>query len=424
MSSVITIGFSGRTRACIRTEFTAPIADNERRETLVHVALLTARSFAALTRENQLTLSGTLKEWIEDQFIACPSHLIPGDPMSCLPRFASTFVAPAREYALASKGCNHNGRGIEFFLPMATVSFLRHVAITYHDPEELLKPALALCAAVVIQPLSMETYFQAAAASLPKVGPVVDKTAAEEAVVETRPISAPPVRPTALPPPAPAPAVPARPRRSRRRRTLLISACLAALLIMAGVQYLSNYEPERLAGNVPEQPAAVEPAPSTADQAPELLAPLPEPLRETMPSTELPSIAPSVSEKPTPKLASRKILAYQQDARAIVEDAAAQVEVMVASIEGKVLTDYDLNEVLAYGRQEVRKDLQRFVRLAPPASYEERHREIRNALLELDTLANDITVAQDRSPLEGSWKQRLVKIQGSLGAILRALDNL
>ena len=442
MSSVITIGFSGRTRACIRTEFTAPIADNERRETLVHVALLTARSFAALSRENQLTLSGTLKEWIEDQFIACPSHLIPGDPMTCLPRFASTFVAPAREYALASKGCNHNGRGIEFFLPMATVSFLRHVAITYHEPEELLKPALALCAAVVIQPLSIETYFQAAAASLPKVGPVVDKTVAEGVVVEPSLGIPPPVRATPLPHPAPSPPVPHRPRRTRRR-TLLISACLAALLIMVGVQYLSKYEPETLTPfqdivhspeteiNVPEKtvppkPESVEPGPMTGVEAlpkPQGPVPPPEPAREPISSAELPAATPSVSERPPPKLASRKIRAYQQDVRALVEDAGAQVEVMVASMEGKILTDYDLNDVLGYGRQEAKKDLQRFARLVPPVSYEKRHAEIIKALLELDALTQDLIADQGQSSAD-FWQERLVHIQQRLEKMLRAIDNV
>ena len=227
MSSVITIGFAGRTRACIRTEFTLPIADDERRETLIHVALLTARTFAALDAPTQLTFAGTLREWIEDQFIACPTRLIPGDPMACLPRFASTFVAPVREYALASKGCDQNGRGIEFFLPMALVSFLHHVVVTHPNPEDLLKPALALCGAVVIQPMTMENHFQAAGASLPKVVSLTEKTPPEVILTAVS-------LPTPIPPPIPAiakrpiPGIPARDRRPGRRRTLVISACIAA----------------------------------------------------------------------------------------------------------------------------------------------------------------------------------------------------
>ncbi len=180
MSSTITIGFLDRTRLCIQTEFTAPLADDKRRELLIHAALLTGRAFASLSYERQGPLAGVLREWVATQFETCPLQIVDGDPMACQHRFASTFLAPAREYALATSGCNKEAGGIDYFLPMAAAAYLRHVAVTDHDPEELLKPALALCAAAAIHPITVANHFQMAAASLPKFEPVVDRTVSIE----------------------------------------------------------------------------------------------------------------------------------------------------------------------------------------------------------------------------------------------------
>ena len=483
MSSVITIGFSGRTRACIRTEFSPPIADDERRETLIHVALLTARTFAALDPETQLTFAATLREWIEDQFVACPTRLIPGDPMACLPRFASTFVAPVREYALASKGCNHNGRGVAFFLPMALVSFLHHVAVTHSNPEELLKPAVALCGAVVIEPMTMENHFQAAAASLPKVAPLVRKAPQEEKVepqervyrpsLARQPIAEQPIREVIRQELAGV-------RRSERRRVLLLSACLAALLIIAGVQYLSVHEPQRvLPREVVSLPAPVpvpsqkptpapppEPPPEPQPEIPKVAPPgitsppqeelpplsvseqtagppavvgtpsVPSPIPFPAPSPPLPSAlaptpppAPSPLPSPSPvivegadKSSSRAIRMYQQEIRELTDDAVAQVVVMANAIEGQVLTEFELKDVLAYGLRQTRGDLKRIQRLRPPARYQERHNDILQGATELELLGRELRQARVQPP-EGQLQERLAGIQGRLEEALHAVDR-
>ena len=72
MSSIITIGFLDRTRVCLQTEFTPPLADDEHRELLVHAALLTGRAFASLPSERQRTLASVLREWITVRFETCP----------------------------------------------------------------------------------------------------------------------------------------------------------------------------------------------------------------------------------------------------------------------------------------------------------------------------------------------------------------
>jgi len=481
---VITIGFSGRTRACIRTEFSPPIADDERRETLIHVALLTARTFAALDPETQLTFSATLREWIEDQFVACPTRLIPGDPMACLPRFASTFVAPVREYALASKGCNHNGRGVAFFLPMALVSFLHHVTVTHSNPEELLKPAVALCAAVVIQPMTMENHFQAAAASLPKLAPLMQKAPQAKELEPEEIVRRPSIaqQPIAQLPLAQQPIREvirqelAVVRRRERRRVLVLSACLAALLIIAGVQYLSVHEPQRpLPREVVSLPAPVpvpsqKPAPaplpesqpelpkvsgpgttsppqqesppfSVSEQtagppgvvetpsAPSLVpppAPSPPPAATPPPAPSFPSAPPPVPspviEEEAAKSSSYAIRVYQQEIRELTDDAVAQVVVVVNAIEGQVLTEFKLKDVLAYGLQQTRADLRRIQRLRPPAMYREKHRDILQAVMELELLGRELSLARMQPP-EGLLQDRLARIERRLEEDLVAIDK-
>jgi hypothetical protein len=481
---VITIGFSGRTRACIRTEFSPPIADDERRETLIHVALLTARTFAALDPETQLTFAATLREWIEDQFVACPTRIIPGDPMACLPRFASTFVAPVREYALASKGCNHNGRGVAFFLPMALVSFLRHVVVTHSNPEELLKPAVALCAAVVIQPMTLENHFQAAAASLPKVAPLMQKAPQEKELEPEEIVRRPSVaqQPMAQLPLAQQPIREvirqelAVVRRRERRRVLVLSACLAALLIIAGVQYLSVHEPQRppprevvsLPAPVPvplQKPAPAPPPESQPElpkvsgpgmtsppqqesppfsvseqtagppgvvetpSAPSLVpppAPYPPPAPSPPPVSSLPSAPPPgpspFIEEEAAKPSSHAIRVYQQEVRELTDDAVAQVVVVVNAIEGQVLAEFELKDVLAYGLQQTRADLKRIQRLRPPAMYREKHHDILQAVTELELLGRELRLARMQPP-EGLLQERLARIQGRLEEALLAIDR-
>lgn len=486
MSSVITIGFSGRTRACIRTEFSPPIADDERREMLIHVALLTARTFAALDPETQLTFAGTLREWIEDRFVACPTRLIPGDPMACLPRFASSFVAPVREYALASKGCNHNGRGVAFFLPMALVSFLHHVAERYVNPDDLLKPAVALCAAVVIQPMTMENHFQAAAASLPKVGPIIGKAWEEEQVVTEEVVPSPSVAKKRIV--MPIRREPAVGQRRERRRALVLSACLAALVIIAGVQYLSVHErqtvppsrdivslpppvpipsptptlpsppPRDLQPELPKVPGPLPTAPSGGDAAQSSASketsgpiaiiepPAPSPIPPLAPSPVPPPAPPAVAplsqspvsppipapiiEQPGPVMAqagdnssSKAIRVYQEQVRELAEDAMAQVVVMVNAIEGQVLTQFELKDVLAYGLRQTKAGLNRLQRLRPPDMYKERQREIIQAVMDLELLGRELSLARMQPP-EGVLQERLAGIQGRLEESLHAVDNL
>jgi len=373
---------------------------------------------------------------------------------------------------------------------MALVSFLHHVVVTHSNPEELLKPAVALCAAVVIQPMTMENHFQAAAASLPKVAPLMQK-APQEKELEAEEIVR---RPSAAQQPsAPLPLAqqPIREvirqelavvRRRERRRVLVLSACLAALLIIAGVQYLSVHEPQRppprevvslpapipapfpkptpapppesqpelpkVSGpgmtsppqqespplSVSEQtggpPGVVETPPASSVVPPPALSPPPAatpPLAPSPPpASSFPSAPPPgpppVIEEGAAESSSHAIRVYQQEVRELTDDAVAQVVVVVNAIEGQVLTEFKLKDVLAYGLQQTRADLKRIQRLRPPAMYREKHRDILLAVMELELLGRELSLARMQPP-EGLLQDRLARIQRRLEEDLVAIDK-
>jgi hypothetical protein len=270
-------------------------------------------------------------------------------------------------------------------------------------------------------------------------------------------------------------------RRSERRRVLVLSACLAALLIIAGVQYLSVHEPQRpprevvslpAPGPVPSQkpipatppesqpevpkvsgpgttsppqqesppfsvseqtagpPGVVEtpsapslvppPVPSPPPAATPPPAPSP-PTASSFPSAPPPGPSP-VIEEGAAESSSYAIRVYQQEVRELTDDAVAQMVVVVNAIEGQVLTEFKLKDVLAYGLQQTRADLKRIQRLRPPAMYREKHRDIRQAVMELELLGRELRLARMQPP-EGLLQDRLGRIQRRLEEDLIAIDK-
>ena len=404
MSSVVSIGFLDRTRVCVQTEFTPPLADDERREILIHVAFLTARAFAALPPERQLAFARVLREWITQRFTSCPVQLVSGDPVNAMPRFASSFLAPVREYALATKGCGSGADGIEYFLPMATTAFLRYVALSEHDPEELFKPALALCAAVVVCPISVATHFEAAVASLPKVEPVIDRT-----------VSAEQDAPSPLPSPSRGEGWVGVDRSSRSlrdtRRSLILSACMAALLIIAVVQYLSTRVPE--AGDRAPQRLILPSPPPVAVPSP---APAPEPV-DTPARVSQPIAAVSAPTRP-----SKAVQAYKRTVRDIAENSLAQVEVMLAVTGRKNHQAEDLAEFFDLGIRRLNNWQSKFAALTPPQVYEEGHHEVGQVLADLGRMAR--TLSSPQTALTSRLAaERLAEIHAHLEQVLGDLDN-
>ncbi len=399
MSSTITIGFLDRTRVCIQTEFTDPLADDERRELLIHAALLTGRAFASLPPDRQRTYAGVLREWDATGFETCPLQIVAGDPMVCPHRFASTFLAPVREYALATIGCNREAGGIDYFLPMAAAAYLRQLADTDRDPGELFRPALALCAAAMIHPITVDNHFQMAAASLPKVEPIIDRTVN----VEQDPL---------LPPPPHDPVE----HLQETRRSLIVSACLAAVLIVLGVQYLSTREPTQ-PPVAPKQVAPQPVPPAAPKQSQEGAASGAPTLRRNDETKKAPLAAPH----PPPKPLSPKTRAYLRKIRDIAENSLAQVEVMLAAADRKEIANDDLSETLDYGTRQLQSWSRQFAALAPPASLAGQHRKVGRIMLELGRIAQD-TRPQPSKRDSGAIRDRLSRVHEELAHVLNEAE--
>ncbi len=419
MSSTITIGFLDRTRVCIEAEFTPPIADDARRELLIHATLLTGRAFASLTPDRQRAFAGVLREWIAARFETCPLQIVDGDPMACPQRFASTFLAPVREYALATIGCRQEAGGIDYFLPMAAAAYLRYVADTDHDPEELLKPALALCAAATIHPITLDNHFQMAAASLPKIEPIIDRTVSVE---------------QDAPSPFPSPSrgegrvgVNALHHLRETRRSLIVSACLAALLIVLGVQYLSTRDP-RVGGEpaavrsdarpkaVPKQPAPTIRPPGESrgpgldsgfrrnDETKRILSPHPGPL----PQGE--------------RVRGKEARAYLRTVRDLAENSLAQVEVMLAAADRAGFASEESADTLEHGIRQLRAWRQQFTALSPPGNLTRQHGAVEMVLKELGGIAGLMRSRQSK-PSSGAIHARLSSMHDELARVLSDADG-
>ncbi len=362
MSSVVTIGFLDQTRVCLQTEFTPPLADDERRERLIHAALLTGRAFAALSYERQGALASALREWVATRFKTCPLQIVDGDPMACPRRFAATFLAPVREYALAATGCSREGGEIDYFLPMAAAAYLKQATVTDRDPEELLQPALALCAAVAIHPITVANHFQMAAASLPKFEPVMDRTESANPVGGTQPAGRE-----------------SRRRLLDRRRSLIVSACLAALVITAGVQYLSTREPK--AGDAVSSP---------------------QPVR--VPPTPL----------------SPQARAYLRQVRDLAESSLAQVETMAAATDRGMGTG-ERSKTFESGIGRLSMWRRQFFALAPPPALQAQHREIGRLLTDLGRIAQMLRSSQ-AEPASEATRERLSAAHDHLMQVLNGAD--
>jgi hypothetical protein len=258
---------------------------------------------------------------------------------------------------------------------MAAAVFLRSVASSDADPDELLKPALALCAAVAIHPITVANHFQMAAASLPKIAPVVDRTPSADVVGGTRLFKG----------------------ASRRhlfetRRSLIVSACLAALAIMVGVQYLSTREPtpplpQRESDSVPR------PASPTSDEKLVREAPL------------------------VPKRLSPQTRAYLEEIRDLAENSLAQVEVMLAAADRKGMEPGELAETLEYGTGRLQAWQRQFAALEPPQALRDRHREIEGLLAECGDIAQTLRSSRAKSSSE-ALRQRLSAMHIRLEQVL------
>ena len=130
-----------------------------------------------------------------------------------------------------------------------------------------------------------------------------------------------------------------------------------------------------------------------------------------------------VNEQAADKSSSQAIRVYQQKVRELGEDAIAQVVVVVNAIEGQVLTEFALTDVLGYGLQQTRADLKRLQRLAPPDAYQSKQHDVILAVADLEGLAKELSLLRMQPPA-GMLQERLSAIESRLEEALHAVDNM
>jgi tetratricopeptide (TPR) repeat protein len=204
-----------------------------------------------------------------------------------------------------------------------------------------------------------------AAASLPQFEPVIDRTESADPVGDVR--------------------LAGRESRRRlldRRRSLIVSACLAALVIMAGVQYLSTREPK--AGDAVSSPQQVRVQPKA----------------------------------PTEEAAR----AYLRRVRDLAENSLAQVEVMAAATDKGMRTG-ERSETVEYGTRRLSMWRRQFLTLTPPQALQEQHREIGRLLTDLGRIAQTLQSLQ-ADPASDATRARLLTVHDHLTQVLNDADAL
>jgi len=101
----------------------------------------------------------------------------------------------------------------------------------------------------------------------------------------------------------------------------------------------------------------------------------------------------------------------------------AQVVVIVNAIDGQVLTEFALTDVLGYGLKETRADLKRLQRLPPPDAYQSKQSDVIQAVSDLERLAKELSMLRMQPP-PGMLQERLATIEARLEEALHAVDNM
>ncbi|HZC68750.1 MAG TPA: hypothetical protein VE201_09045 [Nitrospirales bacterium] len=205
--------------------------------------------------------------------------------------------------------------------------------------------------------------------SLPKAKPVVDGTESRRHLRETR-------------------------------RSLLVAACVAALVIMAGVQYLSTREPDAGLRTLPQKP------PSSKAQVP-----------------AAPKRAPLVVFPPHAAPLSPQARAYLRKVRDLAENSLAQVEVMLAAVDRSERQTGEVADTLEYGIRRLQTWRRQFAALTPPQALQNQHHEVGRLLAELKRMAYAIRSSQTIAPSH-PVRHRLTVVYDRLEQVLNTVDDI
>ena len=184
------------------------------------------------------------------------------------------------------------------------------------------------------------------------------------------------------------------------RRSLVVAACVAALVIMAVVQYLSTREPGAGVKALPQKP------PSPGAQVPAVT--------KTAPLASPPQQAPPLS------LRAR---AYLRNVRDLAENSLAQVEVMLAAVDRSERRTGELADTLDHGIRRLQTWQREFAALTPPQAFQNQHAEVGRFLTELKSMAHAIRSSETIAPSH-PVRHRLTVVHDRLAQVLNTVDDI
>src|SRR5439155_1787066 len=156
-----------------------------------------------------------------------------------------------------------------------------------------------------------------------------------------------------------------------KRRSLVVAACVAALVIMAGVQYLSTREP---GAGVRMQP-------------------------------------------------SSQARAYLRNIRELAENSLAQVEAMLAAVDRSERRTGEVADTLDRGIRRLQTWQRQFAALTPPQAFQSQHDEVGRLLTELRSMAQGISSAQPIAPSH-PVRHRLTVVHDRLAQVLNTVEGI
>ena len=168
-----------------------------------------------------------------------------------------------------------------------------------------------------------------------------------------------------------------------RRRSLVVAACVAALVIMAGVQYLSRRGPDDVVRTIPQKPP-----------------------------TPLAILPPQVPQPRT----------YLRNVRDVAENSLAQVEAMLAAVDRSARRTGEVADTLDHGIRRLEIWQRQFVALSPPQAFQNQHHEVGRLLTELMSLAHAIRSSQTIEPSH-PVRRRLTVVHDRLEQMLNTVDD-
>jgi hypothetical protein len=155
------------------------------------------------------------------------------------------------------------------------------------------------------------------------------------------------------------------------RRSLVVAACVAALVIMVVVQYLSTREPG--AGvRTPLSPQA---------------------------------------------------RAYLRNVRDLAENSLAQVEAMLAAVDRSERRTGEVADTLDHGIRQLQTWQRKFTALTPPPAFQSQHDEVGRLLTELKSMAHAIRSSQTIAPSH-PVRHRLTVVHDRLAQVLNTVGDI